>query len=47
MWTHGAWEGDWPINNPRGNGINTDGLPDDPAAMAKDVEGANAGQPQG
>ena len=47
----GAIEGDKPgdeqIGNPHGDGINDDGLPDDPVAIAEDVEGANADETQG
>jgi hypothetical protein len=47
----GATEGDKPtdeqIGNPHGDGINDDGLPDDPVAIAEDVEGANADKTQG
>ena len=47
----GAIEGDTPgdeqIGNPHGDGINDDGLPDDPVAIAEDVEGANADETQG
>jgi hypothetical protein len=47
----GAIEGDRPtdeqIGNPHGDGINDDGLPDDPIAIAEDVEGANEDQSQG
>ena len=47
----GAIEGDRPtdeqIGNPHGDGINEDGLPDDPIAIAEDAEGANADETQG
>jgi hypothetical protein len=47
----GAIEGDRPtdeqIGNPHGDGINDDGMPDDPIATAEDVEGANEDQSQG
>ena len=47
----GAIEGDRPtdeqIGNPHGNGLNDDGLPDDPIAVAEDVEGANEDGTQG
>ena len=47
----GAIEGDRPcdeqIGNPHGDGIDENGLPDDPVAMAEDVEGANADETQG
>ena len=47
----GAIEGDKPgdeqIGNPHGDGINDDGLPDDPVATAEDAEGANADKTQG
>ena len=47
----GAIEGDTPtdeqIGNPHGDGINDDGLPDDPVATAEDAEGANADKTQG
>jgi hypothetical protein len=47
----GALEGDRPtdeqVGNPHGNGINDEGLPDDPVAMAEDVEGANEDETQG
>ena len=47
----GAIEGDKPgdeqIGNPHGDGINDDGLPDDPVAIAEDVEGANADETRG
>jgi hypothetical protein len=41
----GAIEGDRPddeqMGNPSGDGLNDDGLPDDPIAIAQDVIGAN------
>jgi hypothetical protein len=47
----GAIEGDKPgdeqIGNPHGDGINDDGMPDDPVATAEDAEGANADKTQG
>ena len=47
----GAIEGDKPgdeqIGNPHGDGINDEGLPDDPVATAEDAEGANADKTQG
>ena len=47
----GATEGDKPtdeqIGNPHGDGINDEGLPDDPVATAEDAEGANADETQG
>jgi hypothetical protein len=47
----GAIEGDTPtdeqIGNPNGDGINDDGLPDDPIAIAEDVIGANEDESQG
>jgi hypothetical protein len=47
----GAIEGDRPtdeqVGNPHGDGINDDGLPDDPIATAEDMEGANEDQSQG
>ena len=47
----GAIEGDRPsdeqIGNPHGDGINDEGLPDDPVATAEDAEGANADKTQG
>ena len=47
----GAIEGDRPtdeqLGNPHGDGVNDDGLPDDPIATAEDVEGANEDQSQG
>jgi hypothetical protein len=47
----GAIEGDRPsdeqIGNPHGGGLNDEGLPDDPIAVAEDVEGANEDGTQG
>jgi hypothetical protein len=47
----GAIEGDRPgdeqIGNPHGNGVNDDGLPDDPIATAEDELGANEDESQG
>jgi len=47
----GAIEGDRPtdeqIGNPHGDGIDDQGLPDDPIAIAEDVEGANEDGTQG
>jgi hypothetical protein len=47
----GATEGekatDEQIGNPHGDGVNDDGLPDDPVATAEDAEGANADKTQG
>jgi len=48
----GAVEGDRPtdpeqIGNPNGDGVNDDGLPDDPIAIAEDKIGANEDQTQG
>jgi hypothetical protein len=47
----GAIEGDRPNDeqqfNPHGDGVNEDGLPDDPVATAEDAEGANADETQG
>ncbi|PYQ77788.1 MAG: hypothetical protein DMG03_29670 [Acidobacteria bacterium] len=47
----GAIEGDRPddeqLGNPHGDGINDDGLPDDPVAIAEDEIGANEDQTQG
>jgi hypothetical protein len=47
----GAIEGDKPtdeqIGNPHGDGIDDQGLPDDPIAIAEDVEGANEDGTQG
>jgi hypothetical protein len=47
----GAIEGDRPddeqVGNPNGDGVNEDGLPDDPVAIAEDQIGANEDQTQG
>jgi hypothetical protein len=47
----GAIEGDRPddeqLGNPHGKGVNDDGLPDDPIAIAEDQIGANEDQTQG
>lgn len=47
----GAVEGDRPTDqqhyNPNDDGVNDEGLPDDPIATAEDVEGANADETQG
>jgi hypothetical protein len=47
----GAIEGDRPSDeqqgNPHGDGINQDGLPDDPIATAEDAIGANEDKSQG
>jgi len=47
----GAIEGDRPtdeqIGNPHGDGLNEEGLPDDPIGIAEDVEGANEDGTQG
>ena len=47
----GAIEGDRPgeeqIGNPHGEGINDEGLPNDPIAVAEDAIGANEDQTQG
>ena len=47
----GAIEGDRPtdeqIGNPHGNGVNDEGLPNDPIAVAEDMEGANEDGTQG
>jgi hypothetical protein len=47
----GAIEGDRPgdeqIGNPHGNGVDEDGLPDDPIATAEDEIGANEDESQG
>jgi hypothetical protein len=47
----GAIEGDKPtdeqIGNPHGDGVDDQGLPDDPIAIAEDVEGANEDGTQG
>ena len=47
----GAIEGDRPgdeqIGNPHGEGINDEGMPDDPVAVAEDAIGANEDESQG
>jgi hypothetical protein len=47
----GAIEGDRPddeqMGNPSGNGLNDEGLPDDPIAIAQDVIGANEDETEG
>ncbi len=47
----GEIEGDRPNDeqqyNPHGDGVNDDGLPDDPVATAEDAEGANEDGTQG
>lgn len=47
----GAIEGDRPhdeqIGNPNGNGIDDEGMPDDPVATAEDEIGANEDKTQG
>ena len=47
----GAIEGDTPtdeqIGNPHGDGLNAEGLPNDPIATAEDAEGAKADETQG
>jgi hypothetical protein len=47
----GAIEGDRPgdeqIGNPHGDGINEEGMPDDPIAIAEDRIGANEDETQG
>ena len=47
----GAIEGDRPgdeqIGNPHGEGINDEGLPNDPVAVAEDAIGANEDKSQG
>lgn len=47
----GAVEGDRPTDvqtgNPHGDGLNEDGLPDDPIAIAEDEIGANEDGTQG
>ena len=50
--THkGAIEGDRPddeqIGNPHGEGINEEGMPNDPVAVAEDAIGANEDKSQG
>jgi len=48
----GAVEGDRPsdvpqMGNPHDDGIDEDGLPDDPIGTAEDMEGANEDETQG
>jgi hypothetical protein len=47
----GATEGDKPtdeqIGNPNGDGVDENGLPDDPVATAEDEIGANEDESQG
>ena len=47
----GAIEGDTPtdeqIGNPNGDGVDENGMPDDPVATAEDVIGANEDESQG
>ena len=47
----GAIEGDRPGDeqnfNPNGDGVDENGLPDDPVGTAEDVEGANEDESQG
>jgi len=47
----GAIEGDRPTDeqqfNPNGDGVNDEGLPDDPVATAQDAEGTNMDKTQG
>ena len=47
----GAIEGDRPgdeqIGNPHGDGVNDEGMPDDPIAIAEDAIGANEDESQG
>ena len=47
----GAIEGDRPhdeqYGNPNGDGVDENGLPDDPVATAEDVIGANEDESQG
>ena len=47
----GAIEGDRPddeqLGNPHGDGLDENGLPDDPVAMAEDALGANEDETQG
>ena len=47
----GAIEGDRPtdeqIGNPHGDGVNDEGMPDDPIATAEDEIGANEDKSQG
>jgi hypothetical protein len=47
----GAIEGDRPtdeqIGNPNGDGVDENGMPDDPVAIAEDAIGANEDKSQG
>jgi hypothetical protein len=47
----GAIEGDRPsdeqMGNPHGEGVDENGLPNDPVASAEDARGANADETQG
>jgi hypothetical protein len=47
----GAIEGDRPtdeqMGNPHGDGLNDEGLPDDPIAIAEDALGANEDESEG
>ena len=47
----GAIEGDRPddeqLGNPHGDGLDENGLPDDPVAVAEDALGANEDETQG
>jgi hypothetical protein len=47
----GAIEGDRPtdeqVGNPNGDGLNEEGMPDDPVAIAEDAIGANEDESQG
>jgi hypothetical protein len=47
----GAIEGDRPtdeqMGNPHGNGVDENGLPDDPVASAQDAIGANEDETEG
>jgi len=47
----GAIEGDRPgdeqIGNPHGDGVDDEGMPDDPVAIAEDAIGANEDKSQG
>jgi hypothetical protein len=47
----GAIEGDRPgdeqMGNPAGDGLNDEGLPDDPVAIAQDAIGANEDESEG
>jgi hypothetical protein len=47
----GAIEGDTPLDeqfgNPNGDGVDDEGLPDDPVASAEDELGANEDESQG